>query len=91
LLSCSESEVQSSLGADLVLAKEVDVGDTFDAITREVEPDGYSTKERATSHGPRLVVTGPSNDQYFVSILNDTKHVQISSFSRCFEGALTDD
>lgn len=43
-----------------------------------------------TSHGLRLVLTGQANNQSFVSILNDTKRVQISSFSQCFPGSLAD-
>lgn len=43
-----------------------------------------------TSHGQRLVLTGQANNQSFVSILNDTKRVQISSFSQCFPGSLAD-
>lgn len=90
LLSCSEGEVQSSIGADLILAESVPVDATYSSMMRGLESDGYTAERGETSHGPRLVITGKANDQYFVSILNDTKRVQISSFSQCFRGALTD-
>ncbi|MGL3198495.1 MULTISPECIES: hypothetical protein [Curtobacterium] len=90
LLDCSEDDVQSSIGADLTLTREVPVESTYDTISRELRSAGYDDERNTTSHRRRLVVTGPGNDQYFVSILNDSKRVQISSFSQCFPGSLTD-
>lgn len=92
LLACTDSEVQSSTGAKLTLARDVDVDDTYAAITEVVEGDGYTTQTGTTPKGAkRLTVTGSDDDQYLVTIYNDTKNVRISSFSQCFPGALTDD
>lgn len=90
LLDCAEDTVQSSIGADLTLTRAVPVSETYDTITRGLRPYGYYDDRNTTSHGRRLVITGGANDQYFVSILNDTKRVQISSFSQCFPGSLAD-
>lgn len=90
LLDCAENQIQSSIGADLILTRAIPVGATYDTIIRELRSAGYDDERNTTSHGRRLVLTGPANDQYFVSILNDTKRVQISSFSQCFPGSLAD-
>lgn len=90
LLDCSENTIQSSISATLTLARTVPIDETYDAITHQVEAEGYRGEQSTTARGTQLVVTGEANDQYFVAIENDTKRVQISSFSQCFPGSLAD-
>ncbi|MGG7308863.1 hypothetical protein ACQXVK_16915 [Curtobacterium sp. AB451] len=92
LLACSDTEVSAGGGASITLHHEVDVDTTYDAITEAVRPDDYTTATSTTRKGAtQLTVTGPHDDQYLITIYNDTRTVQISSFSECFPGALTED
>ncbi|MFJ4297876.1 hypothetical protein [Curtobacterium sp. NPDC089689] len=90
LLDCSENEIQSSISATLTLARTVPIDATYDAITHELEADGYRGEQSTASRGTKLVITGAANDQYFITIQNDKKRVLISSFSQCFRGSLAD-
>ncbi|MEK6342776.1 MAG: hypothetical protein V4737_02895, partial [Curtobacterium sp.] len=41
LLDCSENEIQSSISATLTLARAVPIDETYDAISHELQADGY--------------------------------------------------
>lgn len=90
LLDCSDNEIQSSISATMTLARAVPIDETYDAITHEVEAEGYRGEQSTTARGTQLVITGEANDQYFVAIENDKRRVLISSFSQCFPGSLAD-
>jgi hypothetical protein len=90
LLDCSENEIQSSISATLTLARAVPIDETYDAISHELQADGYRGEQSTNSLRRELVITGEANDQYFVAIENDKKRLLISSFSQCFRGSLAD-
>ncbi len=92
LLACSDTAVSAAGGAAITLARPVDVDETYDAITAAVRDDGYTAAIDTTDKGAkRLTLTGTNDDQYLITIYNDTKKVRLSSFSRCFPGSLNDD
>jgi hypothetical protein len=92
LLACSDTTVSAAGGAAITLARPVDVDETYDAITAAVRDDGYTAATDTTGKGAkRLTLTGTNDDQYLVTIYNDTKKVRLSSFSQCFPGSLNDD
>ncbi|MCA5922552.1 hypothetical protein [Curtobacterium oceanosedimentum] len=92
LLACSETEVSAAGGVAITLAREIDVDATYEAITAAVQDDGYTAATDTTRKGAkRLTVTGVDDDQYLVTIYNDTKKIRLSSFSQCFPGSLNDD
>ncbi len=92
LLACSDTAVSAAGGAAITLARPADVDETYDAITAAVRDDGYTATTDTTRKGAkRLTVTGVDDDQYLVTIYNDTKKIRLSSFSQCFPGSLNDD
>ncbi|ROP74023.1 hypothetical protein [Curtobacterium sp. PhB115] len=92
LLACSDTEVSAGGGASITLTREVDVDATYGAITEALRGDDYTSATTTTRKGAtRLTVTGQDDDQYLITIYNDTRTVQISSFSPCFPGSLTDE
>lgn len=92
LLACSDTEISAAGGAGITLARQVDLDETYDAITAAVRDDGYTAATDTTDKGAkRLTLTGTNDDQYLITIYNDTKKVRLSSFSQCFPGSLNDD
>ncbi|WP_146239678.1 hypothetical protein [Curtobacterium sp. MCSS17_011] len=92
LLACSDTAVSAAGGAAITLARPVDVDETYDAITAAVRDDGYTAATDMTDEGAkRLTLIGTNDDQYLITIYNDTKKVRLSSFSQCFPGSLNDD
>ncbi|QZQ56750.1 hypothetical protein KZI27_08080 [Curtobacterium sp. TC1] len=91
LLACSDTEVSAAGGAWLTLARDVDADAAYDAMIAAVRDDGYTATTDTTGKGAkRLTITGADDDQFLVTIYNDTQKVRISSFSQCFPGSLTD-
>lgn len=91
-LACSDTAVSAAGGAAITLARPADIDETYDAMTAAVRHDGYTAATDTTDKGAkRLTLTGTNDDQYLVTIYNDTKKIRLSSFSQCFPGSLNDD